>query len=222
MTQPHTRQGVSLVDRQPHLHECIAFLLLKGNTVLAEKRKLTKKVMPGAIALPGGHMEEGESPEEALLREVSEELGIVPRDRHYVCTLLHRSQEFRRLHYFAVHQWEGEITHHEAEAVLWIPFDALETFDLDVDRIAMSEYLRVYQAQRRQHTAPHGDAAPVHEALQPGDRVIWWRRMAGGDYVYPVQATVLALTEKRVKIEADDDGKIGIRYVPPESLQRQG
>ena len=59
-------------------------------------------------------------------------------------------------------------------------------------------------------------------ALKPGDRVIWWKRIPGGDYVYPVQATVLALTEKRVKIEADDDGEIGIRYVPPESLQRQG
>ena len=38
----------------------------------------------------------------------------------------------------------------------------------------------------------------------------------------PVQATVLALTEKRVKIEADDDGDIVIRYVPLENLQGQG
>ena len=210
------------MDRQQHFQECIAFLLIKGNTVLAEKRKLTKKVVPGAIALPGGHLEADESPEEALLREVREELGIVPTDRYYVCTLLHRSQEFRKLHYFAIHQWEGEITHHEAEAMLWVPFDALETFNLDVDRIAMSEYLRVYQVQRQQQTEPHGGAAPGSEALQPGDKVTWWKRMAGGDYVSPVQATVLALTEKRVKIEADDDGKIVMRYVPRESLQRQG
>jgi hypothetical protein len=58
------------------------------------------------------------------------------------------------------------------------------------------------------------EGAPVSEALQPGDRVIWWKRIPGGDYVYPVQATVLALTAKRVKIEADDDGDIVIRYVP--------
>ncbi len=66
------------------------------------------------------------------------------------------------------------------------------------------------------------EGAPVSEDLQPGDRVIWWKRIPGGDYVYPVQATVLALTAKRVKIEADDDGEIVIRYVPPQSLQRQG
>jgi hypothetical protein len=66
------------------------------------------------------------------------------------------------------------------------------------------------------------EGASENEALKPGDRVIWWKRIPGGDYVYPVQATVLALTEKRVKIEADDDGDIVIRYVPPQSLQRQG
>ena len=66
------------------------------------------------------------------------------------------------------------------------------------------------------------EGAPENAALKPGDKVIWWKRIPGGDYVYPVQATVLALTEKRVKIEADDDGDIVIRYVPRESLQRQG
>jgi hypothetical protein len=34
---------------------------------------------------------------------------------------------------------------------------------------------------------------------------------SGGDYVDPVQATVMALTAKRVKIEADDDRDIVIR-----------
>jgi 8-oxo-dGTP diphosphatase len=85
------------------LLECVAFLLIRGNTVLAEKRKLTKKVVSGVIALPGGHLEEGEPPEEALSRELCEELGIVPIDRYYVCTLLQRSQAFRKLHYFAIH-----------------------------------------------------------------------------------------------------------------------
>ena len=66
------------------------------------------------------------------------------------------------------------------------------------------------------------EGAPENAALKPGDRVIWWKRIPGGDYVYPVQATVLSLTAKRVKIEADDNGDIVIRYVPLESLQGQG
>jgi hypothetical protein len=51
--------------------------------------------------------------------------------------------------------------------------------------------------------------------------VIWWKRIPGGEYVYPVPAVVLAMTAKRVKIEADDDGERIIRYVPAESLECQ-
>ena len=58
-------------------------------------------------------------------------------------------------------------------------------------------------------------------AFQAGEKVIWLKRIPGGDHVYPVSATVLAVTAKRVKIEADDDGQIVVRYVPPESLQRK-
>ncbi len=124
--------------------ECITFMLLQDGQVLAEKRKPTKRVVPGATAVPGGHIEEHESPEEALYREMQEELGIVPREFAYVCTLLHHSQEFRKLHYFAVTCWEGTINPQEAEAVMWIPLDRLENLDLDVDRIAVQEYRRVF------------------------------------------------------------------------------
>ncbi len=125
------------------LVECVAFMLVKDQKILAEKRKPTKHVVPGAVALPGGHLEHGESVEDALRRELDEELGLVAQDTHYVCTLLHRSQECRKIHYFAMESWRGEMQNHEAEALLWIPLDALETFDLDVDRIAVHEFIRV-------------------------------------------------------------------------------
>jgi hypothetical protein len=66
------------------------------------------------------------------------------------------------------------------------------------------------------------EGAPENAVLKPGDRVIWWKRIPGGDYVYPVQATVLAFTANQVKIEADDDGKLVIHSVPPQNLQRHG
>jgi hypothetical protein len=56
--------------------------------------------------------------------------------------------------------------------------------------------------------------------LKPGDKVVWLKRIPVGNYVYPVMGKVLGFTEKRVKIEADDDGEIMIRYVNRESLER--
>jgi 8-oxo-dGTP diphosphatase len=130
-------------DRDPL--ECVAALVLRDATVLAEKRKLTKRVVPGAVALPGGHVEPGEAIEGALRRELLEELGITPLEVRYVCTLLHRSAEFRRLHYFAVPRWEGRMENHEAASLRWVPLTAPQALDLEVDRLALAEYQRVYR-----------------------------------------------------------------------------
>lgn len=127
--------------------DCIAFIIIKDNKVLAEKRKLTKKVVPGKIALPGGHIKKGESPENAVIHELKEEIGVNAKDITFVCTLLHKSEEFRKLNYFIINSWEGEIKTYEAEALLWIPLQELDKLDLDVDRTAIKEYLKIYKNQ---------------------------------------------------------------------------
>jgi hypothetical protein len=61
-------------------------------------------------------------------------------------------------------------------------------------------------------------------AFRPGDTVIWLRN-AGGGFVFPVQATVVAVTPKRITITADDPDDKGegivTRHVSPARLQVQ-
>ncbi len=123
--------------------DSIAFMLIEGDRVLAEKRDATKKIYPGVIALPGGYIEDGESPEDALRRESKEELDIVPRSLKYVCTLLFRWEELWKIHYFAIETWEGNIKNNEKQSLTWFPLSESHKLDIDVDRIALSEYLRI-------------------------------------------------------------------------------
>ena len=125
--------------------DCVAFLLVQNDRILLERRSTTKRVVPGVLAIPGGHVEKSESPEEAVQRELLEELGVMPSRVSYVCTLLHRSEEFRKLHYFAVTAWDGEMIAREADRLEWVDIRYAPAFDLDVDRLAVREYLRVYR-----------------------------------------------------------------------------
>ncbi len=124
--------------------ECAGFILVDGDRFLVERRRLDKPLDPGAVAIPGGHLEPGESPLAALHRELAEELAVTAVQADYVCTLLHRSEEFRKLHYYAVPAWSGEIENHEAEALLWLRFDEVDQLDLPVDHVAIAEYRRIY------------------------------------------------------------------------------
>lgn len=49
--------------------------------------------------------------------------------------------------------------------------------------------------------------------------MVWWKQAPGGGFVAPVLSTVLAVTAKRIKIEAEDEGGKVIRQVLPRSIE---
>ncbi|MEM7112243.1 MAG: HD domain-containing protein [Chloroflexota bacterium] len=122
----------------------VAFMLIDGEQVLAERRAATKTLLPSILSIPGGHGEKGETAVRTLYRELHEELNLIPTQYKFVCTLHHRSTEFRQLHYFAVEAWKGKMVNLEAASLHWVGFAELERLDLDVDRLAVKEYLRLF------------------------------------------------------------------------------
>ncbi len=129
------------------VHECVSFLLVDADKVLLEKRTTSKEHDPGLIAIPGGHMEPGESQTETLVRELKEELDVVPASYHYLCSLYHPTTELQLIHYYVITRWQGRIAAYEAESVFWTPLVNAAP-QVCSDRTALTEW------QRLSHSTP--------------------------------------------------------------------
>ncbi|WP_299034563.1 NUDIX domain-containing protein [uncultured Pseudokineococcus sp.] len=60
----------------PEQHVVVTAALRRGDRVLLAHRSPGREFYPDVWDLPGGHVEPGEDPREALARELGEELGI--------------------------------------------------------------------------------------------------------------------------------------------------
>lgn len=113
-----------------------AALILRGDEVFICQRR-PDQPMALKWEFPGGKLEPGETAEQALVRELQEELGITARIGPSVINVRHtyRSGGAVDLQFFAVHEFEGTIQNIIFHDVRWVPLRELTSYDfLAADR----------------------------------------------------------------------------------------
>jgi 8-oxo-dGTP diphosphatase len=110
-----------LSEKRPMLLVTAAVLIDNENRFLLAQRPKDKP-MPGLWEFPGGKIHKNELPEEALVRELGEELGIevAPGCLFPLTFASHPYPDFHLLMpIYACRVWRGEVTPREGQNIAW-------------------------------------------------------------------------------------------------------
>jgi 8-oxo-dGTP diphosphatase len=119
----------------------VAALIVRGREILCCQRT-EYQALPLKWEFPGGKIEAGEQPTEALRRELEEELGIHAEIGAKVAQLQHNYQNGNAvdLQFFAVEKYEGELQNRIFREIRWVDRSELPTLDfLDADKTLVQQ-----------------------------------------------------------------------------------
>ncbi len=136
-----TGEGAAVVSKPIVLVAAAALIDVDNRVLIAERPP--GKSMAGLWEFPGGKVAPGETPEQALLRELQEELSIEVCET-CLAPFTFASHSYESFHLlmplYLCRNWEGEIVPREGQRVKWVRAMRLADYPMppaDVPLVAM-------------------------------------------------------------------------------------
>src|SRR5438132_9921772 len=102
-----------------------------GRVLLAQRPE--GKGMAGLWEFPGGKIEAGETPEQSLIRELEEELGITVKEA-CLAPLTFASHSYPDFHLlmplYVCRRWDGMVTAREGQSLAWVRPNRLREYPM--------------------------------------------------------------------------------------------
>ena len=145
--------GLSLIGSDEILDVVgvVVGIVTKGNKFLVERRRRDEAIDPGIVCLPAGHVDPDESLEDALKREMLEELGIEVKETQFVCKNFYVASNGEKQHAYCymITDYEGETVCKEAEEIFWE--DDINNMSLDIDKKTLEKMRKVQSSSDGVH-----------------------------------------------------------------------
>lgn len=145
MKRPIRKLGSNSHPNARPLRYVVAGLILRGENSAREVlicQRSPDKPMGMKWEFPGGKVEPGESAEEALARELHEELGIRARIGREITAIRHNYRNGGAIHiqFFTIESFTGELRNQVFQDMQWSTLDRLPEFDfLEADLTLIRE-----------------------------------------------------------------------------------
>jgi 8-oxo-dGTP diphosphatase len=113
-----------------------------GRVLIAERP--AGKPMAGLWEFPGGKVDAGERPEDALIRELAEELGIVVNEA-CLAPLTFASHSYTEFHLlmplYVCRRWQGVVTPREGQKLAWVRPNRLKEYPMPPADVPLISHL---------------------------------------------------------------------------------
>ena len=133
---------MSEAGRKIVLVAACALIDADGRILLAQRPE--GKSLAGLWEFPGGKVEASERPEETLIRELEEELGIVVREP-CLAPLTFASHTYPDFHLlmplYVCRRWEGTVTSGEGQTLAWVRPNKLRDYEMPPADVPLVSHL---------------------------------------------------------------------------------